>query len=70
MEQTVRWIPVEEEMPAIGDAVLVCQSGSPRAKLAWWRGPAIGAVRRRGDWNSWAGIFSGVTHWMPLPRVP
>ena len=60
--QQMRWIPVEEKMPNPKQNVLAY---SPKSGIAE-------ADYTDGFWMQykWSSVMDGVTHWMPLPKLP
>ena len=60
--QQMRWIPVEEKMPNPKQNVLAY---SPKSGIAE-------ADYADGFWMQykWSSVMDGVTHWMPLPKLP
>ena len=60
--QQTRWIPVEERLPNPKQNVLAY---SPKSGIAE-------ADYADGFWMQyrWSSVMDGVTHWMPLPKLP
>jgi hypothetical protein len=64
IEAERRWIPVGEDWPAAGVAVLVVESGSTQPAWGYWDADWY-VLGPRGYTNA-----GKVTHWMPLPKPP
>jgi hypothetical protein len=60
LEETQRWIPVEERLPTRADA-----SGNAEV-IAWYKTGGFAVVA---GW-SWARDCKNISHWMPLPKPP
>ena len=59
-DQHPHWISVEDEMPPIGDIVLVAiPCGGELSVLPL-------SIKNESDFE----CLSGMTHWMPLPKIP
>ena len=62
----MRWTPVSERLPEIGERVMMCH--------AEWRWINIGERVRIGDYIGWEDgdgeDLHDPTHWMPLPKLP
>ena len=58
---TVRWVPVDDELPDDEMTVILCADGEP------WTGFREGAM-----WYYVSGdpVFAAVTHWCEFPEVP
>lgn len=59
------WIKCSERMPEINERVLVYQEEGVHGG-----NPIDIEYRECRDFWSDQGIFSGITHWMPLPQTP
>lgn len=59
------WISVKDELPSIGDRVLICEVYEDG-----YTGRVMEAVRYRECKFNRFGIEITPTHWMPLPEPP
>lgn len=59
------WIRVDDRLPENGEDVLVYQKGGVHGG----RDMDIEYLQGDGYWSD-QGLFSGITHWMPLPKPP
>lgn len=70
---TCDWRRVADELPQIGESVLVIASGEPMPNIKWVNAPAIAEYWEADGWEiaeypEWD--TAQVTHWMPLPELP
>ena len=61
LQEKLRWIPVEERLPEVGERVIVARGGKSE------QGVYLGV---NGWWKVYGANTKKVTHWMPLPAGP
>lgn len=70
---TCDWRRVADELPQIGESVLVIASGKPMPNIEWVNVPTIAEYWDALGWEISEYLEWGnaqVTHWMPLPELP
>ena len=66
MLERQRWIPVAEELPPIGERVIVARVYDPRVPLRVEQGVLTGC----GWWKVYGANVKRVLFWMPMPEPP
>lgn len=65
LEAKGKWISVNDRLPETKGFVLVCTENE------FYKTRNVSKARyRNGEWRSNGGIWTNVTHWMPLPEPP
>ena len=68
---TGKWISVKDELPNIGDYVIVCASGEIKKNITYKNAVVMAFVGQKGFIDvELDEVLDGVTHWMELPDVP
>lgn len=66
MLERQRWIPVAEELPPIGERVIVARVYDPREPLRVEQG----TLTEGGWWKVYGANTRHVEYWMPMPEPP